>query len=300
MTDDEMIDAAEANIRADYRAGKISKEQFQKELLIVARARQQAPAPAENVVGSEPVQDQWFLDRNLPIMAVSGDAESDCVLKLHFRRPVSDSDRKDLVEALNLYQVSLHNGTNTNANQIPYGFSRQEIVDMLSIVEAEEQTVDGGGEFGPQESTAGWYARLLREILKNAKDGDDAPKGVFADLRRDVAADMAVAREGVRISRERRKGSNDWSNDDLQREIKTLQAHGMDTFDATYHAVQNIAAKEGERWRFWREKVRILAAENIRLRAALSEIATTEEYRGLTAEEAMSVAQKALSAEVEG
>jgi hypothetical protein len=38
----EMIDAAEANIRADYRAGKISREQLQKELLIVARARQQA------------------------------------------------------------------------------------------------------------------------------------------------------------------------------------------------------------------------------------------------------------------
>lgn len=35
-----MIDEAEANIRADYRAGTISKEQFQKELLIVARARQ--------------------------------------------------------------------------------------------------------------------------------------------------------------------------------------------------------------------------------------------------------------------
>lgn len=37
----EMIDQAEVNIRADYRAGTISKEQFQKELLIVARARQQ-------------------------------------------------------------------------------------------------------------------------------------------------------------------------------------------------------------------------------------------------------------------
>lgn len=35
----EMIDAAEGNIRADYLAGKISKEQFQKEMLIVARAR---------------------------------------------------------------------------------------------------------------------------------------------------------------------------------------------------------------------------------------------------------------------
>lgn len=41
---------------------------------------------------------------------------------------------------------------------------------------------------------------------------------------------------------------------------------------------------------------RKLKAENDRLRAALSEIATTEEYRGLTAEEAMSVAQAALKA----
>jgi hypothetical protein len=42
-----MIDAAEANIREDYyRAGKISREQFQKEMLIVARARQQALADA--------------------------------------------------------------------------------------------------------------------------------------------------------------------------------------------------------------------------------------------------------------
>lgn len=43
----EMIAAAEANIRADYRAGTISKEQFQKEMLIVARARQQAFAEVE-------------------------------------------------------------------------------------------------------------------------------------------------------------------------------------------------------------------------------------------------------------
>ncbi|TLX12105.1 hypothetical protein [Rhizobium sp. MHM7A] len=39
-----------------------------------------------------------------------------------------------------------------------------------------------------------------------------------------------------------------------------------------------------------------LTEENKRLRAALHEIATTDDYRGLTAEEAMSVAQKALAA----
>jgi hypothetical protein len=52
---------------------------------------------------------------------------------------------------------------------LPEGFTRQEIEDMLSIVQDEPQTVDGGGEYGPQESTDGWYARLLRTILKNSE-----------------------------------------------------------------------------------------------------------------------------------
>ncbi len=41
----EMIAKAEANIRTDYRDGKISKEQFQKELLIVSRARKDLSHP---------------------------------------------------------------------------------------------------------------------------------------------------------------------------------------------------------------------------------------------------------------
>ncbi|MDR9813059.1 hypothetical protein [Rhizobium hidalgonense] len=53
---------------------------------------------------------------------------------------------------------------------LPEGFRRQEIEDMLSIVQDEPQTVDGGGEYGPQESTDGWYTRLLRAIL-NKSDG---------------------------------------------------------------------------------------------------------------------------------
>lgn len=55
----------------------------------------------------------------------------------------------------------------------PLGFSREEIQEMLSIVEQEEQTVDGGGEFGPQESTDGWYTRLLRAILKDAPECEE-------------------------------------------------------------------------------------------------------------------------------
>lgn len=48
---------------------------------------------------------------------------------------------------------------------LPAGFNREEIEEMLSIVEMEPQTVDVGNEWGPHESTDGWYTRLLRAIL---------------------------------------------------------------------------------------------------------------------------------------
>lgn len=47
MTDDEMCDAAEANIRADYRDGVIDKKRFQMEMLIVARSRPRAKKGGE-------------------------------------------------------------------------------------------------------------------------------------------------------------------------------------------------------------------------------------------------------------
>lgn len=53
-------------------------------------------------VAQEPVANTWFTDRTLPVMAMSGDIESDRVLKLHFRRKVTDQDRLDLTDALNL------------------------------------------------------------------------------------------------------------------------------------------------------------------------------------------------------
>lgn len=65
---------------------------------------EKTPAPQADV---EPVQDTWFTDRSIPVMAISGDVESDRVLKLHFRRPVSDDDRKAITDALNMHQRSL-------------------------------------------------------------------------------------------------------------------------------------------------------------------------------------------------
>lgn len=42
--DDELVDRAEANIRADRRSGEITEEQFRKEMLIAARYRFQIEA----------------------------------------------------------------------------------------------------------------------------------------------------------------------------------------------------------------------------------------------------------------
>jgi len=53
MTDEDMIDLAEANIRADYREGKIDKERFQREMLIVARSRAQIPKPGPSLHNGE-------------------------------------------------------------------------------------------------------------------------------------------------------------------------------------------------------------------------------------------------------
>jgi hypothetical protein len=53
MTDEEMIDVAEANIRTDYREGKIDKERFQREMLIVARSRTQLPKPRSSLHNGE-------------------------------------------------------------------------------------------------------------------------------------------------------------------------------------------------------------------------------------------------------
>ena len=63
----------------------------------------------------EPVQDTWFTDRALPVVAMSGDIESERVLKLHFRRKVTEQDRIDLTDALNL---KIKSATNPSASPV--------------------------------------------------------------------------------------------------------------------------------------------------------------------------------------
>lgn len=71
----------------------------------IRQAKLDCDAPAQPQ--TEPVQDTWFIDRKLPIMAMSGDLESDRVLKLHFRHKVTDADRLRLTEVLNAGETAL-------------------------------------------------------------------------------------------------------------------------------------------------------------------------------------------------
>lgn len=63
-----------------------------------------APVPSPDGAG---VQDTYFVDQRLPIRAVSGDAEDDRVIKLHYRRKVTDQDRVRLTEVLNAGEQAL-------------------------------------------------------------------------------------------------------------------------------------------------------------------------------------------------
>jgi hypothetical protein len=74
---------------------------------VIEAALSLSAQPGTEAEAGEPVQDTWFTDSALPVMAMSGDTEDSRVLKLHFRRPVTDDDRKAMTDALNLHQKSL-------------------------------------------------------------------------------------------------------------------------------------------------------------------------------------------------
>lgn len=66
-----------------------------------AAALSSAPAPAEEPAGqSEAVKDTWLVG-GPDLKAMSGSVESDRTIQLHFRRRVTDEDRKWLLDAIN-------------------------------------------------------------------------------------------------------------------------------------------------------------------------------------------------------
>ena len=135
-------------------------------------ANQSSPPPQPNAacrkwhLGS--MNDGLFIIDTLPrpstddIHAGRTDGPS-LVLKAH---GLSVADAQAICDAHN---TALAPAPQPNVRGLPEGFTRQEIEDMLSIVQDELQTIEGDIDFGPQESTEGWYTRLLRTLLKNAE-----------------------------------------------------------------------------------------------------------------------------------
>lgn len=66
-------------------------------------SHEHARAQGEPAAAAAAVEDLWFTDRALPILAISGDADSAAVIKLVFRRPVTNADRDDVIAALNAH-----------------------------------------------------------------------------------------------------------------------------------------------------------------------------------------------------
>lgn len=58
-------------------------------------------APVLAREASTQIEDLWFTDKTLPILAISGDDEHDSVICLHYRRPATNEDRDQVVAALN-------------------------------------------------------------------------------------------------------------------------------------------------------------------------------------------------------
>ena len=68
----------------------------------IAEAALTAALAVEAGTGPEAdVEALYFTDRTLPMLAISGEAECNNVIRLHYRRPVSNADRDSVIEALN-------------------------------------------------------------------------------------------------------------------------------------------------------------------------------------------------------
>ncbi|MFD1945030.1 Lar family restriction alleviation protein [Paradevosia shaoguanensis] len=114
---------------------------------------------------SEPVQDTWFTDSSLPVVAMSADTESDRVLKLHFRRAVTDADRRSMTDALNLHQQSLKPDSRANQAVVTEEV-RQAAIDvdlwLKSALECREWVWDGDQRAAAEDARTALTAALSR------------------------------------------------------------------------------------------------------------------------------------------
>jgi hypothetical protein len=128
---------------------KIDGTPIKNDLLVdIATAFAEAHVQPAPIAGLEPVQETWFSDRALPVLAMSGDVENDRALKLHFRRPVTDADRRDLTDALNLHIQHSRGQLYTRAQLEAHAAEQvRPLVEALEgLIEAVELDADEGLE----------------------------------------------------------------------------------------------------------------------------------------------------------
>ena len=122
----------------------------------------------------EPVQDTWFTDRALPVVAMSGDIESERVLKLHFRRKVTEQDRIDLTDALNLKIKSATNPSASPVAQEPVAWQWRYVGER----DDQWKTPSGGRKITDEELKR---ERPIEQRPLYADNPPATPAGVGAD-----------------------------------------------------------------------------------------------------------------------
>lgn len=231
------------------------------------RALHASPVPAsepEPVASTgEPVQDTWFTDRSLPILAMSGDVESDRVIKLHFRRPVTDVDRQEIVKALNLHETSVRAMAALTAEQVADHIGVTPRSDMRPfVVQAVKYARECDAALAkpiPTPDGAVEAAKPIIDVVKALEEQygfdddmpvdarhfgryNDFPTLTFGDLRRFVAA-LSHPADGWREDTARLDALRDNSWDLRCFDIAT----GGDDYDIGWRVIGHWQAKPQER-----------------------------------------------------
>lgn len=122
-------------------------------------------------------------------MALSGDAEDKRALKLLFRRPVSDEDRKALTEALNLYQAQLASPPAPAVAVKPLDWTRR----LTDAGESWEQAGTDYGAYVATESAWGLQVKPMADIAWLDADDPKAAAQADYDRRRSALVEPAPA-----------------------------------------------------------------------------------------------------------
>jgi len=221
--------------------------------------RRSAASPPEQPAA---VQDTYFVDSRLPIMAMSGDVESDRVLKLHFRRRVTDADRARLIEVLNAGENALCKPTTAlpKEPEQPAAAHSEYLLDTLMKVYVDAVN-NGDGYLGRAQLE---YTLMKHDLcLVDARDREPAadPGAGRETLTRKKAVEFILSHDPF---------GDVFSQNDLAL-IESNERPPCPKCHAPYHL-------EGAE-RYWEARWRDEKAENDRLRTPAAVPETGREWQ---------------------